>query len=112
MGQLNLGAARAGKKEKMWTEASKYCDLVNGHHDVRVAPMPTGFLNQTSYLGDNRCRIRPEPRATNRCHTKTRPLSRRLILYKVRKQLGDDKLEFKDLPHEKVCSFPISRDVV
>lgn len=38
MGQLNHGAARANKKEKMWTEASKYCDLVNRRHDVRVLP--------------------------------------------------------------------------
>jgi len=36
IGQLNHGAARAGKKEKMWTETSKYCDLVNRRHDVRV----------------------------------------------------------------------------
>lgn len=39
MGQLNHGAARASRKEKLWTEASKYCDLVNGRHDVRV-PLP------------------------------------------------------------------------
>lgn len=39
MGQLNHGAARASKKEKMWTEASKYCDLVNPRYDVRVPPV-------------------------------------------------------------------------
>lgn len=38
--QFNHGAARAGKKEKMWTEASKYCDLVNRRRDVRVVPPP------------------------------------------------------------------------
>jgi DNA mismatch repair protein MSH3 len=40
MGQLNHGAARAGKKENMWTEASKYCDLVNGRRDVRGFSLP------------------------------------------------------------------------
>lgn len=45
MGQLNLGAARAGKKENMWTEASKYCDLVNRRRDVRAFfPRSPDFL--------------------------------------------------------------------
>lgn len=39
MDQFNQGAAKAGKKEGMWTEASKYCDVVNGRRDVRVVPL-------------------------------------------------------------------------
>ena len=43
MGQLNHGAARAGKKERMWSEASKYCDPVDSRNDVRVFSCPTKF---------------------------------------------------------------------
>ena len=45
MSQMNHGAARAGKKERMWTETSKYCDLVSGRHDVRVFFLPHPILS-------------------------------------------------------------------
>ena len=55
MGQLNHGAARAGKKEKMWTEVSKYYDLVSRRHDVRIFFLtPPNLPNQTSHSGGNR----------------------------------------------------------
>lgn len=40
MGQFNPGAAKTGKKEKMWTETSKYCEQVNSRRDVCLFALP------------------------------------------------------------------------
>ena len=106
MGQLNHGAARAGKKERMWSEGSKYCDLVNRRHDVRAFSSPRSIpSNWASCPGCYRRRIRPGSGVTDRYRVQINLTPQHLILCTVRKRLGDDTIEFKDLPHEKVCSF-------